>query len=137
MAQTKTTTKKTTKKPVTPKPPVGLGAEANREWRRIVPLLLAMGVVRPRLDRAILSAYCVAWSNWVRAVRQISENGMVETSKRSGLHRISPWQRIADQAAAEMLVLAQSLSMTPAARRRLQIDDGPILDAGNNEFFSA
>jgi phage terminase small subunit len=51
--------------PVCPK---GLATTALWEWKRIVPLLREAGVLS-KMDKAALAVYCVAYSDWLTAVR--------------------------------------------------------------------
>src|SRR5688572_7060759 len=51
-------------RPSRPTMPVGLRPEAQREWRRIVPILEQLGILTS-LDRAVLVRYVTAWADWV------------------------------------------------------------------------
>jgi P27 family predicted phage terminase small subunit len=52
-----------------PKPKDLVGAAAA-EWRRIVPLLLELGLLT-ELDRAALTLYCIAWGDVVLLTHQL------------------------------------------------------------------
>ncbi len=54
--------------PEAPDMPRGLTYWARAEWRRIVPLVLEAGTLCP-LDRAALTVYCEAWSDYRMALR--------------------------------------------------------------------
>ena len=58
-----------------PDPPDWLSPEALAEWRRIVPALDALGVLK-EADRAMVSADCETWSTYVTAIRQVRAEGV-------------------------------------------------------------
>lgn len=78
-----------------PKPPVRapscptwLHREAKREWRRLSPLLVKLGLLTD-LDRSSLSAYCQSYARWYEAEKLIVEEGMYfETG--SGYKQVHP-----------------------------------------------
>ncbi len=63
-------------KRLAPNPPTWLSREAKAEWKRVVPGLTRLDLVKPE-DRATLAAYCEVWSRWVAATRDVAKNGLV------------------------------------------------------------
>jgi P27 family predicted phage terminase small subunit len=59
-----------------PKCSSDLSKDAKREWKRIVPDLMDMGVLS-RIDTAALAAYCECCSRWRDAERNIAKYGSV------------------------------------------------------------
>ncbi len=57
-----------------PSCPTWLDAEAKAEWKRQVAGLEAAGLVA-KVDRALLTAWCRAWSTFVHASREIEQHG--------------------------------------------------------------
>lgn len=53
-----------------PECPAHIEGEARVEWERIVPHLLALGLLS-QIDRAALTGYCDAWGEYVEATRCI------------------------------------------------------------------
>lgn len=81
--------------------------------------LLVCGLLS-RLDRAALAAYCVAWSRWVEAEKQLKSEGlMVKTP--NGYQQPSPWLAIANKSLEQLRAFAGEFGMTPATRSRVEI----------------
>src|SRR5579859_4519112 len=59
-----------------PEMPKGMSKAARREWERIVPQLLQLGVLS-RIDGKALAAYCDAYALWEQARKEIVKYGMV------------------------------------------------------------
>lgn len=55
---------------------VELDQDASDEWDRIVPGLDALQILKPQ-DRAILTAYCLTWSEYVSARYDVEREGTV------------------------------------------------------------
>jgi P27 family predicted phage terminase small subunit len=103
-----------------PSPPAVLRGEARREWRRVVPMLEAIGVLA-EIDRAALAAYCQSWGRWLKAERELAREGMTfETDK--GNHVQHPLVGIARRAMADVVRYSAEFGMTPSARSRVQAD---------------
>ena len=96
--------------------PKHLNKLAAAEWRRIVPELAAAGRIC-ELDRALLSAYCSAWGNWVTAQQAIADakEGPIQTTK-SGYQVASPHVNIAQQAFGQMIKIGHEFGFSPSAR---------------------
>lgn len=101
-----------------PRPPSWLPQVAKNEWRRVVPLLRARGNL-DLLDRASLSAYCLAWSTLKMATDSLERDGLTITGGHGGRVR-NPAASIANQAARQVRDFAVEFGLTPAARPRLE-----------------
>jgi P27 family predicted phage terminase small subunit len=62
---------------VAPEMPKGMARAARREWSRIVPALLQLGVLS-NIDGKALAAYCDAYSMWEEARKDLHKNGLVQ-----------------------------------------------------------
>jgi P27 family predicted phage terminase small subunit len=117
-----------------PKPRLGippcpshLRGEARKEWRRIVRDHDA--VILARVDRAALSAHCLAWGRHVEAERKIAELGEVlETAK--GYKYQNPWLAISNKALEQIKSFGAEFGLSPASRTRIK---GSAASASNGE----
>ncbi len=103
--------------------PATLSAEAKREWRRIVPVIDAMGILTT-VDRAVLVRYCTAWADWVELDAQIAKSSRLIQGRDGNLVRNPLWLLRRD-AAAEVAALSVQLGLTPVARLRSNIKHEP------------
>ena len=109
-------------KRLAPPPPTWLSREARAEWRRIVPGLTRLDLVKPE-DRAALAAYCETWSTFVEATRTVHREGMTVTNPQSGRVAQHPAVRAQLQAAANLFHYAGQFGLTPAAERKVSKRD--------------
>lgn len=101
-----------------PEWPDELAEDARAEWRRVAPQLLALGMLS-KLDRAALSAYCVAWARWLQAEQHIKVHGPIVAAPRTGVPMQNPFLSVANKAMDQFLRLAAEFGMTPSARSRV------------------
>jgi P27 family predicted phage terminase small subunit len=116
--------------PGAPKCPAWLPKEAKAKWREIVPLLARAKVIC-LLDRAVLSAYCVAWSEFVEATALLAKDGRTVTCG-TGASKPHPAVGMQRSAASMLRLLGASLGLSPEGRLRLRVEaaEGPdALDA--------
>jgi P27 family predicted phage terminase small subunit len=112
-------------KRIPPKPPTWLSREARAEWRRIVPGLSRLELLKEE-DRATLSAYCETWATYVEAIRDVRETGLtVEnvTVYKDGTESRrtvkNPAIVVAESAAMQLRGFAQEFGLTPSAESKL------------------
>lgn len=101
-----------------PECPDVLDDEAREEWDRVIVELDAKGVL-DRLDRAMLAAYCAAWSTWSACQREITDKGLIGKNK-SGATVQNPYLSVAAQALRQMHELGSDLGLSPLARTKLK-----------------
>lgn len=110
--------------------PSQITGEARAEWDRIVPHLMALGLLS-QIDRAALVAYCVAWAEYLWACDRIDayntgdvtgERGRVWDTP-SGYKQMSVLIQIRNRAAGEMKTWLAEFGMSPAARSRVTQSD--------------
>lgn len=117
-------------KRVPPNLPSWLSAEAKAEWKRVVPGLSRLDLLKPE-DRAALAAYCEAWATFVQATRTVQEEGQVIEARQGKLPH--PCVGIARAAGREMRSWAAHFGLTPSTEQALArgADDG---DEDDNPF---
>lgn len=113
----------------TPYVPRHLNDEARREWRRIVKLLMELGLYT-EVDRAALAMYCQAWGRWVEAERELAKEGAVLTSCKGNLYQ-NPRLHVANKAWEQMRRILAEFGLTPSSRSRL------VVSAGDRELSLA
>ena len=99
-----------------PPAPDHLDPDARAHWAEFGAALVAeqrIGVVYG----PIFATYCVAWSRWQHAERQVRERGAV-TSSPSGYEVKSAWLTIADKAWAQVVKSLGEMGLTPTAQSR-------------------
>jgi P27 family predicted phage terminase small subunit len=100
--------------------PDWLDGEAQREWDRVVPRLVRLGLAT-ELDQALLAAYCAGWSQWRRATEVVAREGATYTTG-GGLVRRRPEVAIAQEAGRQLERLAARFGFSPADRARLAVE---------------
>ncbi|MBP5922170.1 MULTISPECIES: phage terminase small subunit P27 family [Streptomyces] len=117
---------------IAPKPPTWLSREAAAEWRRVVPGLQRLDLLKEE-DRAMLAAYCETWSTFVQATRTVNREGItdtVTTMSASGSETTRTVQHpavaIARSAGRELRAMAVQFGLTPSSEQALArgADDG-------------
>lgn len=115
-----------------PEPPPHLLDDALKEWGRITPLLLELGLIA-QVDRAAIAVYCQAYARWVQAEKKIAElgdAGLVAVVAKSGYEQIGPWLQVSNRAVEQMHKFLSEFGMTPSARTRVDVSP-------QGDFFSA
>lgn len=116
-------------KRLAPNPPTWLSREAKAEWRRIVPGLTRLDLVKPE-DRAALASYCQIWARLVAAYRDIEKNGSTvrnESTRKDGTSSVwwtkNPAVAVAEQAETRLRQYANDFGLTPAGERNVSKRD--------------
>lgn len=113
-----------------PDPPAWLDPEAKAEWKRVVPELERLRLLS-RVTRASLVAYCVTWSVFVTATRQVQAEGLTIEAKQGLLAH--PAVAIARAAGAELRRWATEYGLTPASEQKVKgsgdaVEEDDLLD---------
>jgi P27 family predicted phage terminase small subunit len=108
---------------VAPNPPTWLSREAAAEWRRVVPGLVRLDLLKEE-DRAVLAAYCETWATFVSATRTVHREGLTIEAKQGWLAH--PAVGIARNAGRELRAFAGQFGLSPTAEMALgkAADDG-------------
>ena len=102
-----------------PNCPTWLTREAKAEWKRIVPALEAIGVLKT-VDRGGLAAYCQSWADYHQACRALQAEGWTELTPK-GFPVKNPMVTIMNEARKALLQWSGQLGLSPAARTRLAV----------------
>lgn len=101
--------------------PQQLGPAARSEWGRIVPHLIAAGLVT-HLDRAVLAGYCQAYGEWSlfearikKLVKEDGVDGLIDVTP-SGYKQISALAQVRDRALDRLLRFAREFGLSPSSR---------------------
>lgn len=115
-------------------PPDHLDPIALAEWARMMPLLLARGVMTEG-DRPALALYCSAFERYVLACRSIRKLGLVIETDLGG-SKANPALGVAKGAEATMIRVLAEFGLTPASRSKAAPPAGPPKDE-LGEFLAA
>lgn len=107
----------------TPYAPRFLNAEASAEWRRLVGILIDLGLYT-EVDRAALAMYCQAWGRWVVAEKAVAKDGEILKSDEGGQYQ-NPWRYAANKAQDQMRKMLAEFGLTPSSRARLSAPAAP------------
>lgn len=102
-----------------PTRPHWLLPEAKREWSRIVPELVRLGLLA-KIDRAMLSMWCQCWGMYVEAVRDIREHGTAFRTDK-GYEGQRPSVAVMNKMIERMTALSARFGMTPSDRSRISV----------------
>lgn len=114
-----------------PRPPRWMPLEAKKLWSRVIAGVVEAGHPTwiQRLDLAALAHYCMAWSTWQAAARDVAERGPLVPG-RSSADQVdarlvkNPNVQIMRDSGVAFRAWARELGFTPASRG--QVDLGPI-----------
>ncbi|MBW0270769.1 terminase [Nocardia sp. MH4] len=115
---------------IPPRPPTWLSREAAAEWKRVVPGLSRLDLLKEE-DRAALTAYCETWATYVAAIRDVRKNGLVvenRSTRKDGTEATwstkNPAVAVAETAAKQLRAWCHEFGLTPSAEARLGRDGG-------------
>lgn len=108
-------------------PPEFIGEHGAREWRRVGPVLIELGLLT-EADLAAFTTYCAQLQILVTSMLDIQARGMTIQGARGEVRNPS----LASMAAASttMLAICKEFGMTPSSRSRIRLpgeDDAPTL----------
>ncbi len=116
---------------IPPNPPTTLTKEAAAEWRRVVPELARLELIKS-IDRASLTAYCECWSRFMEATKLIKRDGVLGENSQ-GIVR-HPAVAVAEAASKELRAWANEFGLTPAAENKIGRKDAD--DDGEEDPFA-
>lgn len=97
--------------------PAWLAADAKKEWRRLAPSLIAMGLLT-NSDVQAFAAYCESYAAWKEASQYLHEHGSVFEMP-SGYMAKAPQVSIAQTNLTLMKQFAGEFGLTPSSRTRI------------------
>ena len=119
---------------VAPSCPKTLQGEARKEWRRIVPELMALGLLT-RIDRATLTGYCAAWGMYCEATAALGKTGQV-IKMSNGMVAVNPYLYIAHKALLLLHKFGSEFGLSPSSRTRIHANPPAEPDA-LDEFIAS
>lgn len=113
-----------------PAAPSHLTSDAKKEWKRIVPLLLAEGALA-KIDMAALAVYCLHYARWRQAEKKIADLNRADpdnlpglvTKMGTGYQQSSAWVHLSNRSVEIMYKFLCEFGMTPSARSRVTPGD--------------
>ena len=110
--------------PGIPEMPQFLTAEARAEWKRIIPLLVQMGVLTAA-DGKALAGYCSAYAQLAKCEAAIEKYGLIcatlDELTGVAILKVNPAVRIKSDALRLMKAFLTEFGLTPASRSKLSI----------------
>ena len=100
--------------------------EAKKEWKRLAPSLIAMGILTEH-DMEAFAGYCQAYARWREAEEFLSQHGTIFKTP-SGYVQQVPQVSIAQQNLKIMQSFCSEFGLTPASRARLYAQNGDKAD---------
>ena len=88
--------------------------DARKEWKRLAPILIQMGLLTAA-DVVPFAAYCTAFARWKEAEEEISRHGSIYKDD-DGRIRPNPFIAIANQQMREIKSFAADFGLTPSNR---------------------
>lgn len=108
-----------------PEPPEWLGVHAREEWDRIVPELQRLRLIKP-IDASALAAYCEQVEIFVRATKDVHDQGLTvenKSVKKDGAESVwftaNPAVGVQRNAQAAMRAWCSEFGLTPAAEAKV------------------
>ena len=106
-----------------PYAPRHLNEDAKKEWKRVVGILIDLGLYT-EIDKAALAIYCQTRGRWVIAEGKCDEQGEILTTDK-GYNYQNPWRHEANKAQDLMRRMMVEFGMTPSARSRINMPGEP------------
>lgn len=88
--------------------------EAKKEWRRLAPILMKMGLLTAA-DTVPFEGYCTAYARWLEAQEEITRHGSIYKDE-NGRIRPNPYIAIANYQMREIRAFASEFGLTPSNR---------------------
>ncbi len=100
-----------------PPPPDELDDTAQKEWKRIVKLLIENRMIT-ELDLTLLTTYCYNFSMWIKIIRELQKGLIIKNSKGSPIQ--NPHFMMLKNTEATLMRCMQELGLSPVARARMK-----------------
>jgi P27 family predicted phage terminase small subunit len=115
-----------------PDPPKHLSAKAKKEWKRIAPELLKVGLLT-KIDGPALAAYCDYYGQWAQASQGLKKTGILIKGA-LGEPMINPLLKIINSALDGMRKICSDFGMTPSSRSKVKAATKPEEPEGEDYF---
>lgn len=120
-------------RPVAPKCPDWLDRRAKAEWRRISPELERLGLLTG-IDMTAMAGYCQSYARWRQCQEVLAKDGLTFKTE-SGYLMPRPEVAIGNRALIEVRAFCVQFGLTPSARARMQLSEGPGDDDGEDGIW--
>ena len=117
-------------RPVLPPCPSWLDSHARKEWKRLGPELVRLGLMTSA-DMAAFASYCASYSRLVLSQRTLKEKGLTFETP-NGYVMPRPEVAISNSAMKLIKDFAIQFGFTPSARGRIQLPDSG--DSGSEDL---
>lgn len=116
------------------KPPPELSPAAKREWKRVYPGLVKLGMFTVA-DRAVFSVYCQAFAEFFAVTQEL--NAMNSHTFRAGNGSLATVPQIAQRAKLWTMLResASRFGLDPVSRIGLDVTPPPAVDPDEEFFF--
>lgn len=111
--------------PAIPTCPAFLSGPERTEWRRVTKELHELGLLA-EIDRSLLAIYCMQWGTFLKASAQLKKRGRLTILTGKGGYIQDPLVGVRNQAAQQVVKIAELFGISPSARARVHAD--PIAD---------
>jgi len=105
--------------------PAWLSDGAKKEWRRLAPALIKLGLLT-KADLVAFAGYCQCYAHWVEAEEFIRQHGMTATLRddKGSVKAVIPVPQvgIAIKMLDKIRQFAAEFGFTPSARGRIELD---------------
>lgn len=115
---------------IAPNPPSWLSHEAAAEWRRVVPGLQRLDLLKEG-DRAALAAYCETWAEFVAATKVLQARGSLTYTSATGDPKTHPAVVIRKNASTQLRAWSIHFGLTPSAESGLAKGGSDDAEDGN------
>lgn len=94
---------------------------ALAEWNRISDELYNLGILTD-LDRTAMELYCLYYSEYCMAKDQLKEPNDYMFTTEKGYESVSPYVRLKNEAAMQIMKLGVKLGLTPSDRADMKVE---------------
>jgi P27 family predicted phage terminase small subunit len=99
-----------------------LNEDGRKEWRRVVGILIDLGLYTV-LDHTALAMYCQVYGRWVQIERELADEDLVLVGSEGGFYQ-NPKLHVANKAWEQMRKILAEFGLTPSSRSRLELKGG-------------
>ncbi|MEE8473552.1 MAG: phage terminase small subunit P27 family [Dehalococcoidia bacterium] len=109
---------------------------ASQEWDRVIPLIEAMRILGEE-DGTALAAYCILYSRWTQAEKQVQTSGITITVVTGTGVRVvkNPAVTIAEKALSQLAGFIAEFGLSPQARSRINVKKAGKAGQGKVALF--
>ncbi len=110
--------------------PASLPPEAKKFWKKFVPELKAIGVVK-NTDLPAIEALCLKYAEWQEYQEKVRTMGALVKSPKNGYPIASPYFGMANKAFDQFSKMLTEFGMTPSSRTKVVVTDP---DSGKDDW---